>query len=202
MYNFFPLQYYYLTGSTATTFLEYIQRNLPEGVAMKVTKVNIFSKTYMYYTGTYIKRSSLHLFNSLVYSFIDIFFLNFMNCVIFFSRLKLVFKLIKKVTLENFKTMDLCVKWKTFDTLVYDSLILVNNLLYKVILNHLDNDITVLLSSVYETEIWWSPLLWSATAPSPHFTFFLLYMYAVALNTLSMSAVSTELVNIRIKQSL
>jgi len=28
-----------LTGSTADTFLEYIQRNLPEGVAMKVTKV-------------------------------------------------------------------------------------------------------------------------------------------------------------------
>uniref|UniRef100_K1R1T1 Small ribosomal subunit protein uS10m n=1 Tax=Magallana gigas TaxID=29159 RepID=K1R1T1_MAGGI len=31
-------RYYYLTGSTASTFLEYIQRNLPEGVAMKVTK--------------------------------------------------------------------------------------------------------------------------------------------------------------------
>lgn len=28
-----------LTESTADTFLEYIQRNLPEGVAMKVTKV-------------------------------------------------------------------------------------------------------------------------------------------------------------------
>ncbi|XP_052263779.1 28S ribosomal protein S10, mitochondrial-like [Dreissena polymorpha] len=28
------------TGSTADTFLEYIQRNLPEGVAMKVTKVS------------------------------------------------------------------------------------------------------------------------------------------------------------------
>ena len=27
-----------LTESTALTFLEYIQRNLPEGVAMKVTK--------------------------------------------------------------------------------------------------------------------------------------------------------------------
>lgn len=27
-----------ITGSTADTFLEYIQRNLPEGVAMKVTK--------------------------------------------------------------------------------------------------------------------------------------------------------------------
>ena len=27
-----------LTGSTASTYLEYIQRNLPEGVAMKVTK--------------------------------------------------------------------------------------------------------------------------------------------------------------------
>lgn len=28
---------YHVTGSTASTFLEYIQRNLPEGVAMKVT---------------------------------------------------------------------------------------------------------------------------------------------------------------------
>ncbi|XP_076442892.1 small ribosomal subunit protein uS10m-like isoform X2 [Babylonia areolata] len=28
----------HLTGSTADTFLEYIQRNLPEGMAMKVTK--------------------------------------------------------------------------------------------------------------------------------------------------------------------
>lgn len=54
LYNFFPLQYYYLTGSTASTFLEYIQRNLPEGVAMKVTKVNIFSETYMYAVYWYI----------------------------------------------------------------------------------------------------------------------------------------------------
>ncbi|XP_011496567.1 PREDICTED: 28S ribosomal protein S10, mitochondrial [Ceratosolen solmsi marchali] len=30
-----------LTGSTADTFLEYIERNLPEGVAMKVTKTEI-----------------------------------------------------------------------------------------------------------------------------------------------------------------
>ncbi|XP_051170259.1 28S ribosomal protein S10, mitochondrial [Leptopilina boulardi] len=30
-----------LTGSTADTLLEYIQRNLPEGVAMKVTKTEI-----------------------------------------------------------------------------------------------------------------------------------------------------------------
>jgi small subunit ribosomal protein S10 len=28
---------YHLTGSTASTFLEYIQRNIPEGVAMKVS---------------------------------------------------------------------------------------------------------------------------------------------------------------------
>lgn len=28
-----------LTGSTADTFLEYLQRNLPEGVAMKATRV-------------------------------------------------------------------------------------------------------------------------------------------------------------------
>lgn len=26
-----------VTGSTASTFLEYIERNIPEGVAMKVT---------------------------------------------------------------------------------------------------------------------------------------------------------------------
>ena len=30
-----------LTGSTADTYLEYIQRNLPEGVAMKITKVEL-----------------------------------------------------------------------------------------------------------------------------------------------------------------
>lgn len=30
-----------LTGSTADTFLEYIERNLPEGLALKVTKVNV-----------------------------------------------------------------------------------------------------------------------------------------------------------------
>ncbi|XP_003742767.1 28S ribosomal protein S10, mitochondrial [Galendromus occidentalis] len=30
-----------LTGSTADTFLEYVERNLPEGVAMKVTKEEI-----------------------------------------------------------------------------------------------------------------------------------------------------------------
>jgi small subunit ribosomal protein S10 len=35
------MQFMHLTGSTADTFLEYIQRNLPEGVAMKVTKVEI-----------------------------------------------------------------------------------------------------------------------------------------------------------------
>ena len=30
-----------ITGSTADTFLEYIQRNIPEGVAMKVIKVQV-----------------------------------------------------------------------------------------------------------------------------------------------------------------
>lgn len=35
----FIFQLKHLTGSTADTYLEYIQRNLPEGVAMKVTKV-------------------------------------------------------------------------------------------------------------------------------------------------------------------
>ncbi|XP_029162766.1 28S ribosomal protein S10, mitochondrial [Nylanderia fulva] len=35
------LDFLKLTGSTADTFIEYLQRNLPEGVAMKVTKVEI-----------------------------------------------------------------------------------------------------------------------------------------------------------------
>ncbi|XP_076763135.1 mitochondrial ribosomal protein S10 [Xylocopa sonorina] len=38
-YRYFD--FFHLTGSTADTFLEYIQRNLPEGVAMKVTKVEL-----------------------------------------------------------------------------------------------------------------------------------------------------------------
>ena len=33
------LQLKHLTGSTADVFLEYVERNLPEGVALKVTKV-------------------------------------------------------------------------------------------------------------------------------------------------------------------
>lgn len=32
-----------MTGSTLSTFLEYIERNLPEGVALKATKVEILS---------------------------------------------------------------------------------------------------------------------------------------------------------------
>ncbi|KAJ8919430.1 hypothetical protein NQ315_016527 [Exocentrus adspersus] len=35
------VQYKYLTGSTADTLLEYIERNLPEGVALKATKVEL-----------------------------------------------------------------------------------------------------------------------------------------------------------------
>ncbi|XP_067013337.1 small ribosomal subunit protein uS10m isoform X1 [Anabrus simplex] len=35
------MQFHQLTGSTSDTFLEYIQRNLPEGVAMKVTKARL-----------------------------------------------------------------------------------------------------------------------------------------------------------------
>nr|XP_003699227.1 PREDICTED: 28S ribosomal protein S10, mitochondrial-like isoform X1 [Megachile rotundata] len=38
-YKYFEL--FKLTGSTADTYLEYIERNLPEGVAMKVTKVEL-----------------------------------------------------------------------------------------------------------------------------------------------------------------
>lgn len=33
----------HLTGSTADTFLEYIERNLPEGTALKVTKERLES---------------------------------------------------------------------------------------------------------------------------------------------------------------
>ncbi|XP_060531332.1 small ribosomal subunit protein uS10m [Cylas formicarius] len=35
------VQYKYLTSSTADTLLEYVERNLPEGVALKATKVEI-----------------------------------------------------------------------------------------------------------------------------------------------------------------
>ncbi|KRT85257.1 ribosomal protein [Oryctes borbonicus] len=35
------VQYKYLTGSTADTLLEYIQRNLPEGVALKTSMVEL-----------------------------------------------------------------------------------------------------------------------------------------------------------------
>lgn len=35
------MQFHKLTGSTLATFLEYIERNLPEGVALKATKVEI-----------------------------------------------------------------------------------------------------------------------------------------------------------------
>jgi small subunit ribosomal protein S10 len=35
------IQYKYLTGSTADTLLEYVERNLPEGVALKATKVEL-----------------------------------------------------------------------------------------------------------------------------------------------------------------
>ncbi|KAJ8882601.1 hypothetical protein PR048_014412 [Dryococelus australis] len=33
------MQFHQLTGSTADTFLEYVQRNLPEGIGLKVTRV-------------------------------------------------------------------------------------------------------------------------------------------------------------------
>nr|CAG4642883.1 EOG090X0GP9 [Evadne anonyx] len=39
--HFTHMNFHKLTGSTADTFLEYIQRNLPEGVAMKVTKIRL-----------------------------------------------------------------------------------------------------------------------------------------------------------------
>lgn len=36
-----------VTGSTVQVYLEYIQRNLPEGVAMEVTKVSPKSLKFM-----------------------------------------------------------------------------------------------------------------------------------------------------------
>ncbi|XP_014775202.1 28S ribosomal protein S10, mitochondrial [Octopus bimaculoides] len=41
--HFRVIEFVHLTGSTADTILEYIQRNLPEGMAMKVTKHRIES---------------------------------------------------------------------------------------------------------------------------------------------------------------
>lgn len=35
------MHFHRLTGSTLDTFLEYIQRNLPEGVGMKATKIEV-----------------------------------------------------------------------------------------------------------------------------------------------------------------
>lgn len=35
------MHFHRLTGSTADTFLEYIQRNLPEGVGMKATRIEV-----------------------------------------------------------------------------------------------------------------------------------------------------------------
>lgn len=35
------MHFHKLTGSTLDTFLEYIQRSLPEGVAMKTTKIEV-----------------------------------------------------------------------------------------------------------------------------------------------------------------
>lgn len=37
------MNFHRLTGSTLSTFLEYIERNLPEGVALKATKVEILA---------------------------------------------------------------------------------------------------------------------------------------------------------------
>lgn len=35
------MNFHRLTGSTLSTFLEYIERNLPEGVALKATKIEL-----------------------------------------------------------------------------------------------------------------------------------------------------------------
>lgn len=37
------VHFHRLTGSTLSTFLEYIERNLPEGVSLKATKIELLS---------------------------------------------------------------------------------------------------------------------------------------------------------------
>lgn len=37
------INFHRLTGSTLSTFLEYIERNLPEGVALKATKIELLA---------------------------------------------------------------------------------------------------------------------------------------------------------------
>lgn len=37
------MNFHRLTGSTLSTFLEYIERNLPEGIALKATKVELLA---------------------------------------------------------------------------------------------------------------------------------------------------------------
>lgn len=37
------MHFHRLTGSTLSTFLEYIERNLPEGVALKATKIEMLA---------------------------------------------------------------------------------------------------------------------------------------------------------------
>lgn len=47
------MTFHNLTGSTADTFLEYIERNLPEGIALKITKVGsmlIFNSLWLLIT--------------------------------------------------------------------------------------------------------------------------------------------------------
>ena len=39
--NYRTIELKHLTGSTADVFLEYVQRNIPEGVAMKTTKTQV-----------------------------------------------------------------------------------------------------------------------------------------------------------------
>lgn len=41
--HFHFIHFHRLTGSTLSTFLEYIERNLPEGVALKVTKIEMLA---------------------------------------------------------------------------------------------------------------------------------------------------------------
>lgn len=42
------VQYKHLTGSTADTLLEYVERNLPEGVALKATKVSFVKEDILF----------------------------------------------------------------------------------------------------------------------------------------------------------
>lgn len=68
--EFCVLQMKRLTGSTADTYLEYVERNLPEGVAMKVLAVSFTAfafNSYNYWRRIFLRRIA---FNNFHYAFV------------------------------------------------------------------------------------------------------------------------------------